>query len=84
MKCNEFTARLAEYVAGDMPRETRTQCDTHCTHCLDCKAYAASYESTIRLARDAFRDDPILPRSAVDAVIERILTRTVRRDCVTA
>lgn len=80
MNCEEFTFRLADFVDGDRSRAERTRCEEHRAACRDCEAYMASYESTIRLARGAFRgDESAVSVKSVEALIARILDRTVLR-----
>lgn len=76
MTCGEFTALLTGSLGGQPASETRARCEAHRDVCRECKAYAASYEATIRLARDAFREMPVAPEAVVGALIERILKRT--------
>lgn len=80
MTCDEFTALLTDSLEGHPASETRVRCEAHRDVCRDCKAYVASYEATIRLARDALREMPVAPEAVVGALIERILKRTAFAD----
>ncbi len=78
MKCEEFTRLLTGYFDGDLPTVEMALSIRHRAGCQDCDAYAASYESTIRLARDAFREiKPETVQPTAEALIARILERTV-------
>jgi anti-sigma factor RsiW len=81
LTCRELTDFLPDYVAGELGADERAIFQRHLADCPDCAAYLRSYEATIRLARDAYADEPV-PASVPDALVRAILharTRPSRR-----
>src|SRR5262249_62261503 len=81
LTCRELTDFLADYLAGELGADERAVFQRHLAACPDCTAYLRSYEATVRLARDAYADEPV-PASVPDALVRAILhalTRASRR-----
>ena len=53
MTCHEVIAFLGDYLAHELPPEKVSDFELHLSVCASCRAYIASYEETIRLARGA-------------------------------
>jgi len=56
MTCREVTTFLMDYLDGAMAAEARAVFERHLDACLECREYLHSYETTVRLARSAYRD----------------------------
>ena len=73
MTCRELVDCLGEYVAGTLDAATRARLDAHLAACATCLAYLRTYGDTIRLAKDAGRDDERtaaeMPAELVDAIV---------------
>ena len=73
LTCGELADFLADYFAGELSRDVRSVFEGHLAECPDCAAYLRSYAETIRLARDAYTDDPApagVPEALVRAILE--------------
>jgi len=75
-----MTEFFVEYRSGEMDPEARDRFEAHLARCRDCLAYLRSYETTIRLAKGAFRhpDDPI-PDDVPEDLVRAILAATKAR-----
>ena len=74
MTCRELADFIADYLAGSLPADTRTQFEKHLNACANCVKYLAGYEATVQLERHAFEtpDEPV-PASVPDELIRAIL-----------
>jgi anti-sigma factor RsiW len=75
MTCRELADFIADYLAGEIPDETRRQFEDHLTRCPNCVNYLASYKTTVELGRRAFDDEdaavpPEVPEDLVRAIID--------------
>lgn len=68
LTCRELTDFLGDYVDGTLGLDERALFDGHVAECPDCLAYLRTYAETLRLAKDAHADDPVL-----DVVPERLV-----------
>ena len=75
--CRELTACLADYFAGALGSDQRSLFDGHLAKCPDCVAYLGSYVETMRLAKDAYEDDPV-PAGVPEQLIRAILAALER------
>ena len=80
MTCRDFIAFLDDYLAGELPTETRVVFDGHLQCCADCRNYLDSYEKTVRLGKQAFAslDEDVAPGSVPEPLIRAILSATSR------
>jgi anti-sigma factor RsiW len=73
LTCRELADFLADYFAGELGLDERSAFEGHFAECPDCAAYLRSYAETIRLAQDAYTDDPVpagVPEELVRAILE--------------
>jgi anti-sigma factor RsiW len=56
MTCREFAEFVWKYLEGELSAEQQFRFDAHLAICPACVAYLNSYESTIRMGKEAFRD----------------------------
>ena len=56
MTCRDFADFLADYLAGDLPKDVLASFDEHIAVCPNCVRYLAHYRESIALGRQAFRD----------------------------
>ena len=75
--CRELTDFLADYLAGELGPDERSVFEGHLAECPDCVAYLRSYAETMRLAKDAYEDDPV-PAGVPEQLIRAILTARER------
>jgi anti-sigma factor RsiW len=73
MTCRELIDFLDRYVDGELPRPTAERFDEHLAACGECVEYLHSYRETIRLAREAWREDEIAIEDVPPRLIEAIL-----------
>ena len=74
MTCREFAEFIAEYLAGELSRDTRAQFEHHLTVCPNCVAYLSNYRDTVALGRRAFADDDAaVPGEVPDDLVQAIL-----------
>jgi anti-sigma factor RsiW len=72
--CREFTAFLADYLAGALPGSQREAFHAHLAGCPSCVAYMNTYQETIRLGRAAFLPSgPNLPEEVPEDLVQAIL-----------
>ncbi len=62
LTCRELSEFIADYVAGALGPQERSLFDEHLAECPDCRDYLRTYADTIRLAKDAYADDPVPPQ----------------------
>ncbi|RJP34792.1 MAG: hypothetical protein C4547_10310 [Phycisphaerales bacterium] len=55
MTCQEVAEFLLEYLEGALPVESGAEFERHLAVCPACRDYLESYQSTIELERQAFR-----------------------------
>ena len=74
MTCREFTAFLADYLAGEIPEDARRTFVEHLEICENCRRYLSGYKETVTLGRRAFDDDSApLPREVPEDLIRAVL-----------
>jgi anti-sigma factor RsiW len=73
MNCREFTEFLLDYLDGQLPSDERATFDEHLAECPHCVRYLQTYEETIRLGQDAFRNEEPALADAPDELIQAIL-----------
>jgi anti-sigma factor RsiW len=65
---------MADYLAGDLPADTRAAFDHHLRLCVNCQRYLASYRETVELGRRAFADDDrAVPATVPEDLVKAIL-----------
>ena len=72
LTCRELTEFLADYFADELRPDERSLFEGHLAECPDCVAYLRSYAETMRLAKDAYDDDPVqagVPEQLVRAIL---------------
>lgn len=72
LTCRDLTAFIDDYLAGELGAEERSRFEGHVAECPDCVAYLRSYAETMRLAKDAYADDPVpiaIPEPLVQAIL---------------
>jgi anti-sigma factor RsiW len=73
--CRELTAFLDDYLAGELPAETRVRFEAHLAVCVNCHVYLAQYQETIELGRRAFVEDdetPAMPDDLIQAIVKSL------------
>ena len=72
--CREFADFIMDYLAGELPPESRAEFNNHLSVCPNCQKYLASYEETVKLGKRAFDDeDSTLPEDVPEELINSIL-----------
>jgi anti-sigma factor RsiW len=73
--CREFTAFLADYLAGELPSPQREAFHAHLAECPSCVAYMNTYQETILLGRAAFRPaEEDVPNDVPEELVQAILS----------
>lgn len=73
--CRELADFLLQYLEGELPSEERAEFERHLADCPPCVHYLKSYETTVRLEKEAAREpEAALPdEEAPEALIQAIL-----------
>jgi anti-sigma factor RsiW len=74
ISCRDFAEFVWKYLSGELPAEERFQFDAHLAVCPHCVRYLRSYQETIRLGKEAFRDpDDAVPPEVPESLVRAIL-----------
>lgn len=65
LTCQQVTDTIIDYLNDDMQSETKRRFDNHLQGCADCRAFLATYNSTVRATRSL----------SYDAIPEEMRTR---------
>jgi anti-sigma factor RsiW len=79
MTCRELAGFLDDYVAGTLDAAQGATFAAHLAACPDCRAYLRGYADTMRLAKDAYADEPI-PPAVPERLVHAILAARDRRN----
>ena len=79
MTCREVSDFLADYVSGTLATDIRTRFDRHLSVCPNCRAYLATYRTTIELGRRAFASPDADAQTEVPAELVSAILNAVRR-----
>ncbi|HET7437005.1 MAG TPA: zf-HC2 domain-containing protein [Thermoanaerobaculia bacterium] len=71
--CRELIDFIADYLDRALEPVQQLDFDRHIARCSSCRAYLASYETTIRLAKAANTEDQAIVDAAPDDLIRAIL-----------
>jgi hypothetical protein len=72
--CREFADFIADYLAGELPAETRDPFERHVRICGNCLKYLEGYKATVALGRRVFTDDEAdVPADVPDDLVKAIL-----------
>lgn len=75
MTCREFADFMMDYLAGELPSESRESFERHLAICQNCRNYLAGYQETVRLGKRAFEDgEKPLPSDVPDDLVKAILS----------
>lgn len=75
MTCREFTAFLADYLAGELPAHQREEFHAHLADCPSCVTYMNTYQEAIRLGRAALRPaEREVPEEVPEELVQAILS----------
>ena len=80
MTCREFADFIADYLAGELPSESRGAFEHHLRLCVNCQKYLAGYRATVTLGQRAFvDDDEAVPAEVPEELVEAILAAKGRQ-----
>lgn len=73
--CRELVEFLMTYLDGELPLSQRARIRLHLAFCADCRRYVASYETAVRLGKQALTpsEDPVpsdVPEELVRLILE--------------
>jgi anti-sigma factor RsiW len=72
--CREFADFIMDYLAGELPVDTREPFEWHLSRCHNCQEYLAQYKNTVTAGRLAFRNlDEELPAEVPDDLVKAVL-----------
>jgi predicted anti-sigma-YlaC factor YlaD len=57
LTCQQVTDIIIDYLNDDLQSETKRLFDNHLQGCADCRAFLATYHSTVRATRSLSYDD---------------------------
>lgn len=73
MTCKELVEFLDDYVSGEVSPTERETFDRHLGECRQCRAYLASYRSTIELAKRSGVETEADAEQMPDGLVRAIL-----------
>ena len=74
MTCREFADFITDYLAGDLPQDSRASFERHLRVCQNCQKYLAGYQETVTLGKRAFDQTAAeLPADVPDDLVKAIL-----------
>ncbi|MDH4063479.1 MAG: zf-HC2 domain-containing protein [Acidobacteriota bacterium] len=74
MTCRDFADFIMDYLAGELPDDTRADFEQHVSRCPNCHEYLAQYRNTIAAGRLAFADpDDEVPPEVPEDLIKAVL-----------
>lgn len=79
MTCRQVVDFLADYLDGTLDRSVRTRFEAHVGECVACADYMRGYRDTIRLARDAARENDAAVAAMPAELVEAIVAAARRR-----
>jgi len=72
--CREFADFICDYLAGELPADSRARFERHLTRCPQCPEYFRQYQLTVVAGRAAFDDlDAPVPETVPEELVEAIL-----------
>lgn len=79
MTCREFAEFIADYLADEMPADSRALFERHLSRCNNCRGYLSRYKATIELGRSAFADENAeVPADVPEDLVKAILASRKR------
>ena len=74
MTCREFVEFLMDYLDGLLSEPERRSFDEHLGECPDCVAYLETYQTAIRLGREAYTaGDASIPPDVPEDLVRAVL-----------
>lgn len=74
MNCREFADFIADYLAGELPPDTRSAFEYHLQLCLNCQQYLAGYRESVKLGKRAFAEEnAAVPSHVPEELVQAIL-----------
>ena len=74
MTCREFADFMMDYIAGELPMDTRALFERHLSRCPKCPKYFEQYKTTLAAGKSAFDSpDDEVPESVPEDLIQAIL-----------
>ncbi len=71
--CRELIDLLDRYLEGELAQPLAARFEAHLARCPDCAEYLHSYRQTIRLAREAWCADDLVPADVPRELLEALL-----------
>ena len=79
MTCREFIDFIQDYLEGLLLPAVRESFQRHLALCPSCVAYLETYQQTILLAKESFRDlDAAVPEEVPEVLVSAILAATAK------
>ena len=74
MTCREFADFMMDYIAGELPAESRALFERHLSRCPKCPHYFEQYKATLAAGKSAFNSpDEEIPEDVPEDLIQAIL-----------
>ena len=74
MTCREFADFMLDYLAGELPADSRALFERHLARCPKCPKYFEQYKATLAAGKSAFDSpDGELPADVPEDLIQAIL-----------
>jgi anti-sigma factor RsiW len=77
MNCRDATAFLMDFLAGELPPETRRDFESHLSRCPDCGTFLAQYQQTVKAGKKACAEEDAdaatdFPEDLLKAIMEAV------------
>lgn len=74
MTCREFADFMMDYIAGELPAESRALFERHLSRCPKCPQYFEQYRATLAAGKSAFNSpEEDVPGDVPEDLIQAIL-----------
>ena len=73
--CEEVITFLLDYLTHELSTEEQAEFDRHLAICPSCQAYLETYKQTVRLGREAMRDELVPAPPALGAALVRAIVK---------
>jgi anti-sigma factor RsiW len=72
--CREFADFIFDYLAGELPADSRARFERHLARCPHCPEYLRQYQLTVAASQAAFDDlDAPVPETVPEELVSAIL-----------
>ena len=71
--CRELIDFILDYLSGELPADQRAEFERHLAVCPPCQRYLQTYQQTVAMEKQAFREAEDAPADAPEELVRAIL-----------